>query len=607
MKGVMLKEALRYLEMGLSVIPLRHKDKKPLTSWDDYQKRRSQEWEVEEWWATWPDANIGIVTGKVSGLVVVDVDGEKGLETAKRLGLPETPTVKTGKGEHYYYRHSGNGEIRNVQKKDSLPGIDLRGDGGYVVAPPSIHPSGEAYQWVIPLDSMPLALLPESVLAIGLSDKTPVRELVKGVPEGGRNNALASIAGTLFAKGLDYGNVLQLCLAWNTYNKPPLADKEVDTTVESIYKTHLRNHPVCSRPEGDNSKTTGNNSSPLRDFAGKKETFKPPKPLTELEDAPSTSWHWEEYLPAGETTLFTGYWKSGKSTFLGALLSETLEGGEFLGYEVAPMKVLIVSEESESIWKTRAYNFGLGENIHLVSRPFMYKPTTAQWRDFLGYVGGLIESHGYNLIILDTLAALWPVRDENSASEVTQTLMPVRQWNEKGVSVLLVHHFRKGDGQEGQGDRGSGALASFVDVKIEFRRYDRESQEDTRRVVTVLSRYEIPPEQVIRLEENKYISLGTKKEAGIREREQVYQEILPHTSPGLTVEETLDAWPDDDKKPGKGRVGSDLASFPWVRREGQGKRGSPYRYRKVAPETLSSPENPIGGGINNSSLEEVTL
>jgi hypothetical protein len=70
------------------------------------------------------------------------------------------------------------------------------------------------------------------------------------------------------------------------------------------------------------------------------------------------------------------------------------------------------------------------------------------------------------------------------------------------------------------------------------------------------------------------------------------------------VDEILDAWP-EDKKPGKGRVGSDLASFPWVKREGGGKKGSPYRYRKEASEILSSPENPIGEEINN--LEEITI
>ena len=223
----MLRDALNYLQRGFSVVPLRLKNKRPLVPWEEYQRRPPTEEEVSRWWAKWPEANIGIVTGEVSGLVVVDVDGEKGLETAKRLGLPEGPTVKTGNGYHRYFRHPGDGEIRNFQTKPGLEGIDLRGDGGYVVAPPSIHPSGETYQWIILLDSMPLPTIPESILATTLTEKTPLTNLFKGVPEGERNNALARLTGKLLQEEWSSGEVLLFALACNQLNKPPLSEKEV--------------------------------------------------------------------------------------------------------------------------------------------------------------------------------------------------------------------------------------------------------------------------------------------------------------------------------------------------------------------------------------------
>ncbi len=100
---------------------------------------------IREWFDTWPDSNVGIVTGAVSGIVVLDVDGTDGEESIKSLNLPPTVGVKTRRGRHLYFRHPGN-PVKNFVGKS--PGLDLRGDGGYVVAPPSRHAEGE-YQWVL--------------------------------------------------------------------------------------------------------------------------------------------------------------------------------------------------------------------------------------------------------------------------------------------------------------------------------------------------------------------------------------------------------------------------------------------------------------------------
>jgi hypothetical protein len=96
---------------------------------------------ITRWWTEVPDANIGIATGAVSGLVVLDVDGEDGEASLAALErehgpLPLTPTVLTGKGRHLYFTHPGVPVPNRVRV---APGLDVRGDAGYVVAPPSTH------------------------------------------------------------------------------------------------------------------------------------------------------------------------------------------------------------------------------------------------------------------------------------------------------------------------------------------------------------------------------------------------------------------------------------------------------------------------------------
>ena len=119
--------------------------KRPWVSWTEYQKRLPTEDEVKNWFTVNPDANIGIVTGKISNLVVFDLDSAEAEQYAEEEGgFPETPKVKTGKGYHIYMKYPSFDVNNNVNKNLA---IDIRGDGGYVVAPPSVHGSGKSYFW----------------------------------------------------------------------------------------------------------------------------------------------------------------------------------------------------------------------------------------------------------------------------------------------------------------------------------------------------------------------------------------------------------------------------------------------------------------------------
>jgi hypothetical protein len=107
---------------------------------------------ISEWWRRWPDANVCIATGAISGVIVIDVDprhgGNESLAALERdCGpLPATVTSKTGGGgSHLFFQHPGH-DVPN--RTNVLPGIDVRGDGGFVVAPPSAHASGREYTWM---------------------------------------------------------------------------------------------------------------------------------------------------------------------------------------------------------------------------------------------------------------------------------------------------------------------------------------------------------------------------------------------------------------------------------------------------------------------------
>lgn len=226
-----LEEAKKYLLRGWSVVPLEAKGKKPLISWKEYQERQATVNEVESWFR-WEN-NLGIVTGKISGITVIDCDSPAAIDLASKNGLPTCPTVKTGKGYHFYYAYEPG--VGNFQKRDDLPGIDLRGDGGFVVAPPSIHPSGAVYSWEGETRELPP--LPKWILRDGERKSSPgtFTDYFQGASLGSRNDTLARMTGFL-AKNIPYQDALEFALVWNTKNSPPLPHDEIERTVLSIYR-----------------------------------------------------------------------------------------------------------------------------------------------------------------------------------------------------------------------------------------------------------------------------------------------------------------------------------------------------------------------------------
>lgn len=233
----MLTYALHYLELGWNVIPV-GADKRPrLPRWEQYQHQRVTKEEIAEWWGRWPESNIAIVTGRVSDMVVVDVDDEEGARALEpHLNGTKTLSAVTGSGgRHYYFKHPGGDAVPNAVRL--LPGVDVRGDGGYVVAPPSKHASGQSYRWENTeegLSSLPLGLLGLTRHS-GPSRRLEPKDWQTDIKEGIRDQEITRRAGRLIQVGMPATEVLTVVRSINqTHCKPPLPDAQLQKIVASI-------------------------------------------------------------------------------------------------------------------------------------------------------------------------------------------------------------------------------------------------------------------------------------------------------------------------------------------------------------------------------------
>jgi hypothetical protein len=168
--------ALAYAKLGLKIVPVRAGTKVPhIKNWPS--RATSDPAQVAAWWGQWPDANVGIDVGK-SGLVLLDVDDEEGeASVRRRLCQPDfsvaTPAIRASCGVNYLYRKPSEVRIRN-SAKTVAPGIDIRGDGGLALLPPSRHPSGTHYAWANPLWEYEFQPIPDWLVEL-IQEAQPAR------------------------------------------------------------------------------------------------------------------------------------------------------------------------------------------------------------------------------------------------------------------------------------------------------------------------------------------------------------------------------------------------------------------------------------------------
>lgn len=239
----MKEHALGYLRTGKSIFPC-GVNKQPLVDWKQYQTKRPTIEDVEKWWTEFPDANIAIVTGRISGISVIDCD----LGSDYR-GFPPTVTVRTGSGGyHLYYKY-----LEGLGSKVSfMPHVDIRSDGGYVVAYPSVTmdkydgdtlvKKGGKYELVRGLKDSKFVEFPEDILP-EKTKRTDWSSILPGSGQGSRNQNATILIGKLLKpfRVSEWESVWELAKAWNSQNTPPLHESELRTTFDSICKRELSN------------------------------------------------------------------------------------------------------------------------------------------------------------------------------------------------------------------------------------------------------------------------------------------------------------------------------------------------------------------------------
>lgn len=270
-----LTRALWLESQGCSVIPLYPRSKRPCTdllpmldntpSWKPYQTRRADSAEITSWFDRRPDINIGLVCGAISGVVCVDVDGEKGHEWFK--GHMPRPNLfqytSSAHKFHAFYKHPGNGSYIPPSVKGVSDEIDIRGDGSYCVFSPSIHPDTgkpynlrelEGFTGMASLVACPDVQLTKKgdTYAISETANIPVALNLGGdIPAGERDNTLTSWCARWYAKGMSADEIMLFAHALNAAKcKPPLEPKQVDKIVNSIGRTHTHGHPLALNTGG---------------------------------------------------------------------------------------------------------------------------------------------------------------------------------------------------------------------------------------------------------------------------------------------------------------------------------------------------------------------
>ena len=249
----MHKHALKYAARGLAVFPCQVRGKAPVTA-NGCNGATTHRDLIDHWWSECPDLNIGARTGERFFVVDIDMtddkDGEASLaKLEKKHGtLPETVEIITGGGRHLWFRAPAGRVIRNsVGKKSSGlgAGIDIRGEGGYVLMPPSVHPSGRIYAFSVD-SAATIAAAPEWLIEAaswpankprGKADEEWHGILTGDIPEGERNDTLTSIAGKLLYHGLGMTLTHDLLTAVSLARcRPPLSHREIERIILSIVK-----------------------------------------------------------------------------------------------------------------------------------------------------------------------------------------------------------------------------------------------------------------------------------------------------------------------------------------------------------------------------------
>lgn len=483
----MIQSALEYTSLGWRVLPIHTvKDGKcsclheSCTGKRRGKHSRIMDWVkratidkgiVSQWWQDWPDSNIGICTGIESGILVLDIDID-GLEKIKEFDIPNTPTAKTGSGGlHYIFRHPGTRLI--ASSVGLLPGFDIRSDGGMIVAAPSVHWSGNQYEWIIsPFDCDP-AEIPEWLdILLEDNNKKNIRRLepVKDgetIKEGSRDEYIFSRATDLvWHVELDYSASLAALQAINQKScNPPLSEEEVTEKLNSAWKK--KSLAIEKREENEVSEKIVNQIIQNYKDVQKENINSFFIDSEDMELSPPV-WIVKDMIEADSLSEFFGPPGVGKSFAAIDLACCVASGLDFHSKEIHnPGLVLYIAGEGKNGLKRRIACWKKYRKVEdLRGKLFISKTSISlidpTFRNFLASaISQLPEKPA--LIVIDTWARNLG-GDENSSSDTSQAVQTVDNLRGKSTCII-VHHSGK---QNPNVARGSSALKGALDTEYVF-------------------------------------------------------------------------------------------------------------------------------------------
>lgn len=473
--------AVRYAKLGMAVLPLEPGKKKPIfLEWQNTPK--SDVAMITRWWTQNPNANVGILTGSISQVFVFDVDGKNGgIPTYESLihkhgQFPDTWQDVTGRGDgstHFYFRYP------NFQVRSHLglfQGIDIKGEGGQVVAPPSIHPdTGKRYFWdgSREIEETAIAEAPMWLLEVleqkthqTHSDKFPIS--VK-IPKGVQHDTLVAFGGKLRQLGLDASEILPCLMVLNQSRcEQPGPEANILAIADSMSKY---------QPSDANLVRTANRLWRVTKAKEVEHQAAADKRKVDSIDglavyrAPATEQREViEGILANGLTLFSGRAKIGKSWISLQLALSVSQGRNLWGFPVLrPGRVVYAAlEESQARTTKRMRKLQATESVLLQNISMVYR--------LLPLVGGgreqieeLIKQQSPNLLIIDTWTALvgngGPSSGNVFRAEYAEMNILHGLAEKYDLSILVVHHTNKTLGAKGfAAVAGSGAMTAAPDA-----------------------------------------------------------------------------------------------------------------------------------------------
>lgn len=485
---------LEYVNLGWSILPVRPDDKRPyMTNWLQYQKTKADRNLVTSWFSSLSNAGVGLVTGRISGVVVLDVEHDCPIPIEDILRKYPTGMISKsgGGGRHLFYNYPrGVGRISNRVR--IFEGADLRADGGFIVLPPTLHPSGGRYEW---LSRGPMGAFPRELLDMQSRPKAQegdgwITEALRGVSEGGRNDTCARLAGYFFKKGVNSDIVEALLLEWNEKNDPPLPIKEVRTTIKSIERSHVSDKSQFTMLEyEDNSEES------------KPSTFDVMKMSDYVKGygGGGVSWLVEDWLPEHSVTFLVSPPESYKTWLLLDLAVSVASGAPFLGsYRInSTGPTMIIQQEDSHEGLTDRLALIVEQKLKMTANidndtwqvpsmpdlPIYVHPSRMLRFDnkkVLAEMEAQIAEIRPKVIMIDPLYSTTSVDNYMAAS--AEQMMILKTWRDKyGCSFVIAHHSKKNvdpDSTAREDSWGSQFLNAFLEAGWQIRRNQRLAQNE---------------------------------------------------------------------------------------------------------------------------------